>query len=228
MGQLLVEPLPFRPVTHDRDRGIRSFMWAHDNRHLLYIQDKGGDENWRIYDVDLDTGDIRDLTPFENVQARIDDMDKRFPNDVLVGLNKDNPQLHDVYHLDLTTGKLEKIVENPGFIGFLADADLQVRAGVAPTPDGGMLIMVVERGADPWAYWNTTTYWVVPRDFLTGIIKSAFFGVVVTLIGCYNGLSTEGGTEGLGRATTATVVHVTMGVIVADFFLTKLLLIVFW
>ena len=93
---------------------------------------------------------------------------------------------------------------------------------------GGMLIMVTERGADPWGYWNTTTYWVVPRDFLTGIIKSAFFGVVVTLIGCYNGLATEGGTEGLGRATTATVVHVTMGVIVADFFLTKLLLIVFW
>ena len=93
---------------------------------------------------------------------------------------------------------------------------------------GGMLIMVAERGADMWAYWNTTTYWVVPRDFLTGIIKSAFFGVVVTLIGCYNGLATEGGTEGLGRATTATVVHVTMGVIVTDFFLTKLLLILFW
>ena len=93
---------------------------------------------------------------------------------------------------------------------------------------GGMLIMVVERGADPWAYWNTTTYWVVPRDFITGIIKSAFFGVVVTLIGCYNGLSTEGGTEGLGRATTATVVHVTMGVIVSDFFLTKLFLTLFY
>jgi phospholipid/cholesterol/gamma-HCH transport system permease protein len=93
---------------------------------------------------------------------------------------------------------------------------------------GGMLIMAVERGADVYAYWNTTTYWVVPRDFLTGIIKSAFFGLVVTLIGCYNGLSTEGGTEGLGRATTATVVHVTMGVIVSDFFLTKLLLILFW
>ena len=93
---------------------------------------------------------------------------------------------------------------------------------------GGLLIMVVERGADPYAYWNTTTYWVLPRDFITGIIKSAFFGIVVTLIGCYNGLATEGGTEGLGRATTATVVHVTMGVIVSDFFLTKLLLIIFW
>src|SRR5262250_1956803 len=93
---------------------------------------------------------------------------------------------------------------------------------------GGLVIMVTERGADMYAYWNTTTYWVLPRDFLTGIIKSAFFGIVVTLIGCYNGLSTEGGTEGLGRATTATVVHVTMGVIVSDFFLTKLLLIIFW
>jgi phospholipid/cholesterol/gamma-HCH transport system permease protein len=93
---------------------------------------------------------------------------------------------------------------------------------------GGMVIMVVERGADMYAYWNTTTYWVLPRDFLTGIIKSAFFGVVVTLIGCYNGLSTEGGTEGLGRATTATVVHVAIAVIISDFFLTKLFLMLFW
>ncbi len=93
---------------------------------------------------------------------------------------------------------------------------------------GGMMVMVFERGADPWAYWNTTTYWVVPKDFLMGVGKSVFFGAIVTLIGCYNGLSTEGGTEGLGRATTATVVHVTMGVIVSDFFLTKLFLILFW
>src|SRR5213596_2953834 len=93
---------------------------------------------------------------------------------------------------------------------------------------GGMITMAVERGADMYAYWNTTTYWVVPKDFLTGIGKSVFFGAVVTLIGCYNGLSTEGGTEGLGRATTATVVHVTMGVIVSDFFLTKLFLTLFY
>jgi phospholipid/cholesterol/gamma-HCH transport system permease protein len=93
---------------------------------------------------------------------------------------------------------------------------------------GGMVTMFVERGADMYAYINTTTYWVVPRDFLTGIGKSFFFGVIVTMIGCYNGLSTEGGTEGLGRATTATVVQVTMAVIISDFFLTKLFLIMFW
>ena len=93
---------------------------------------------------------------------------------------------------------------------------------------GGLVIMFLERGADPWTYWNVTTYWVLPRDFLMGVGKSFFFGGVVTLIGCYNGLATEGGTEGLGRATTATVVHVTMGVIVADFFLTKLFLFLLW
>jgi phospholipid/cholesterol/gamma-HCH transport system permease protein len=93
---------------------------------------------------------------------------------------------------------------------------------------GGMAIMFFERGADMWAYWNATTYWVVPKDFLTGIAKSVFFGAIVTLIGCYNGLSTEGGTEGLGRATTATVVHVTMSVIISDFFLTKLFLMLFY
>jgi phospholipid/cholesterol/gamma-HCH transport system permease protein len=93
---------------------------------------------------------------------------------------------------------------------------------------GGMLIMFLERGADMYGYWNITTYWVVPKDFLTGVGKALFFGVIVTLIGCYNGLSTEGGTEGLGRATTATVVHVTMGVIVSDFFITKLFLTLFY
>jgi phospholipid/cholesterol/gamma-HCH transport system permease protein len=93
---------------------------------------------------------------------------------------------------------------------------------------GGMVIMVFERNIDMFAYWNATTYWVVPKDFLTGIIKSIVFGGIITLIGCYNGLSAEGGTEGLGRATTATIVHVTMGVIVSDFFLTKLLLTLFW
>jgi phospholipid/cholesterol/gamma-HCH transport system permease protein len=93
---------------------------------------------------------------------------------------------------------------------------------------GGMVIMFVERGADMYAYWNVTTYWVVPRDFLMGVGKSFFFGGIVTLIGCYNGLSTTGGTEGLGRATTATVVQVTMSVIISDFFLTKLMLMLFW
>ncbi|MEK7364921.1 MAG: ABC transporter permease, partial [candidate division NC10 bacterium] len=93
---------------------------------------------------------------------------------------------------------------------------------------GGMLVAVYERNVDVYVYWNNILYWVTLRDFLTGVGKSFFFGAIVTLIGCYNGLSTEGGTEGLGRSTTATVVQVAMGVIIADYFLTKLFLFLFW
>jgi len=89
---------------------------------------------------------------------------------------------------------------------------------------GGMTVAVYERGIDFYLYWNTIFYWVVIRDLVTGIGKSFFFGVLVTLIGAYNGLTMTGGTEGLGRATTATVVQVSVTVIVADFFLTKLFL----
>src|SRR6266571_3105917 len=84
---------------------------------------------------------------------------------------------------------------------------------------GGMLISVFDRNVDAYLYWNTISYWVVLKDFLTGVGKSVVFGAIVTLIGCYNGLATEGGTEGLGRSTTATVVQVAMGVIISDFFL---------
>jgi dipeptidyl aminopeptidase/acylaminoacyl peptidase len=138
------------PVTDDRDRGIRSFLWAHDDVHLLYVQDRGGDENWRLYDVDLETMAGRDLTPFEDVQAQVLGVDKRFPTEVLVGLNRDNPQLHDVYHLDLVTGDLRKVLDNPGLVGWVADAELVVRAGMAPEADGGFVVMVRDSAAEDW------------------------------------------------------------------------------
>jgi dipeptidyl aminopeptidase/acylaminoacyl peptidase len=139
-----------KPVTDDTDRGIRDYRWAHDDRHLLYVQDRGGDENWHLYAVDLEGGGTRDLTPFDGVQAQLVATDKEFPDQALVGLNKDNPELHDVYQLDLATGKLDLVASNPGFIGWLADADLRVRCGVAPTPDGGLIVMVRDSEDAEW------------------------------------------------------------------------------
>jgi len=136
-----------RAVTSDRDRGIRTVAWAHDGRHLLYVQDDGGDENWRLHAIDLDTGTDRDLTPFDDVQAQVVALDRRHPDDVLIGLNQRRPELHDVYRLHLPTGELTLVLDNPGFVGFVADRDLCVRAGVAPRPDGGVTIMVRD-GAD--------------------------------------------------------------------------------
>jgi dipeptidyl aminopeptidase/acylaminoacyl peptidase len=137
-------------VTEDTDRGIRQFAWAHDNRHLLYMQDTGGDENWRLHDVDLTTMQRRDLTPFDGVQTQIVAMEREFPSEVLIGMNKDNPELHDVYRLDLESGELTKEVENPGFLGWLADPKLVIRGAFAPRPDGSIVSLVRDSAGDDW------------------------------------------------------------------------------
>ena len=137
-------------VTDDTDRGIRMYAWAHDGRHLLYLQDRGGDENWRLHDVDLSTMQRRDLTPFDGVRTELIAAEKKFPTEILVGLNRDNPELHDVYRLNLTTGELAKEVQNPGFAGWVADAQLVVRAGISPEPDGGLTLVVRDDGGQDW------------------------------------------------------------------------------
>lgn len=139
-----------RAVTDDSDRGVRFFAWAPDSQHLLYLQDAGGDENWRLYDVDLISGTRRDLTPYEGVQARLEASEPTHPDEILVGLNLENRELHDVYRLDLRTGKLDKVLANPGFIGFLADCDLAVRAAVRMGADGSLVLFVRENAEAPW------------------------------------------------------------------------------
>ncbi len=141
----------YAPVTQDTDRGVRLYFWAHDDRHLLYLQDKGGDENWRLYKVDLTNNDIVDLTPFEKVQAQVVGRDKGRPHELLVGLNKDDERFHDVYHLDLRTNELKLVAKNPGdVVGWSADSDLRVRAAVAATADGGMELRVRDSADGQW------------------------------------------------------------------------------
>ena len=144
-------------VTDDTDRGIRMFAWARDGRHLLYLQDTGGDENWRLYDVDMETMARRDLTPFEDIQARIIAIRKSHRNEVLVAMNRENPQLHDVFKLDLTTGELDKLIENPGYAGWLADEDLIVRGAIAPLPDGGFDLLIRDSADADWRTLLTIT-----------------------------------------------------------------------
>lgn len=154
----------YEPVTKDTDRGVRFYFWAADNKHIMYIQDKGGDENWRLYATNLETRETRDLTPYENVQVQIVDRDKHFPNELLIGMNKENPQVHDVYHLDLVSGELSLVAKNPGnFLGWVSDTNFKVRGALAATPDGGTELMVRENEQADWRkliIWN-------PDDALT-------------------------------------------------------------
>ena len=147
----------YRPVTEDRERGIGAYFWGHDGRHVLYLQDSGGDENWRLHAVDVRSAEVRALTPFENVQVQIIDHNKRFPDRILIGMNRDDPRHHDVYRLDLGSGGLEQVAKNPGnVVGWVTDASLQVRAAMAARPDGGFDLLVREREA---ADWRTLVSW---------------------------------------------------------------------
>lgn len=141
----------YHPVTQDTDRGVRFYFWAADNKHVVYIQDVGGNENWRLYATNLETKETRDLTPFENVQVQVVAHDKHFPDELLIGMNKENPQVHDVYHLNLITGELTLKAKNPGNIAsWVADSAFKVRGAVVATPDGGLELLIRESEESEW------------------------------------------------------------------------------
>lgn len=146
-----------RVVTKDDNRGIYRYFWAQDNKHIMYLQDVGGNENWRLYGAKLETLEIKDLTPFEEVRVEIVDRNKHFPDELLIAMNKENPQLFDVYHLDLTSGELEMAEKNPGNIaGWVTDTELRVRGALAAKPDGGFDFIIRE---NPEADWETLITW---------------------------------------------------------------------
>ena len=152
-----------RVITKDRKRGIRAYFWAANNRQIIYVQDKAGDENWHLYAVDLETGDIRDLTPFQDVRARVIAVEQKFPNEILVAINNRTPELYDIYRVDLDTGKLTLELENTeDFVVWVADHDLRVRAAAKLTPAGGLELRVRDNPTSPW---RTLTTWG-PEDTL--------------------------------------------------------------
>lgn len=140
-----------RVLTRDPKRGIRSFFWTYKASQLVYAQDLDGDENFHLYLVDVETKEVKDLTPFPGVRAQVVAAEPRLPEELLIGLNKEDPRKHDVYRLNLTTGVVTLDTVNPGqVIGWTTDAALQVRAALAATPDGGHEIWWREGVKEAW------------------------------------------------------------------------------
>lgn len=140
-----------RAVTADKGRGIRYQRWAEDGRTLLYLQDGDGDENFHLYGVDLETGNVRDLTPFQGVTADVVDVSARFPHQVLVTLNLRDRRAADVHRLDLRTGALVLDTQNPGDVqGWVVDAAQQVRGAVALLRDGSSELRVRDTPRSAW------------------------------------------------------------------------------
>mgnify|MGYP000268295437 CR=1 FL=1 len=132
------DPAAAKPITKDTFRGIRFYDWAYTNDHILYGQDKNGDENWRIYSACLSTGEIKDLTPYEGVQARLEKISPLFPDEIMVATNDRVPQFHDLYRLRLDTGERTLVQQNDRFVNFAVDEQFRLRLGFAMTEDGGM------------------------------------------------------------------------------------------
>lgn len=141
-------PQDAKPVTNDTHRGIRSYGWAYTNQHILYLQDRNGDENWRIYCVNLSSGKISDLTPFEGVRAEIRSLSPKHPYEAVIALNKRDPEYHDLFLLNIETGNMTLIQENRHFLSFQIDDDYRIRLASNMTADGGSEIFMPSENGD--------------------------------------------------------------------------------
>ncbi|MBV7259303.1 S9 family peptidase [Erythrobacter crassostreae] len=126
-----------KAITSSTDRPIRDHFWAPDGKSVGYIQDKGGDENFLLYRIDIASGEEVCLTPFEETRVRIVGASETILDEVLVGLNNRDAQFHDVHRLNLNTGALELVYENNAYAGFMSDDSLTLRMAMAQNEAGG-------------------------------------------------------------------------------------------
>ncbi len=158
-------------ITHDTNRGIRNYFWAWDNNHIFYLQDINGNEDWHLYKVNLNTGISTNLTPFNGVQVRIIARDKQLPNKILIAMNKDNPQLHDVYHLDISTGQLTLIEKNFNNVGqWVVDSNFTIRGATQTLPDGSEQLLVKNKQG----IWQKKIVWSFDEQSSSSVVQKGF------------------------------------------------------
>ncbi len=118
-------------LTSETERSVAGYMWA-DNERLLFMKDTAGNENYQLYGVRRDGTDLRAYTAFEGVRTSlIDDLEEQ-PGYVMIGMNKRNAEVFDPYRLNLDTGELTLLAENPGnYQGWMTDHDGRLRAATA-------------------------------------------------------------------------------------------------
>ena len=155
------DPAAARAVTHAADRPIRQHFWSPDARSVMFIQDKGGDENFLLYGVDVATGVETTLTPFANTRIELIGASTTAKDKLLLGINNRDPQWHDVHLLDLTTGALTLVLENNAYAGFMADDSLTLRMATQQNAAGGT------------DYFRITDNVIEPEPFETTAMEDA-------------------------------------------------------
>ena len=142
-----------RPMTEDKNRPITSYFWSKDSKNILFAQDKGGNENFRIYAVSptakVEKGQTvpqpRDLTPYEKTQAIIYALPEKNPDTIIIGLNDRDPRFHDVYNINIATGERKLLYKNDSNVAsWIADLEGNLRLAVINLPDGSRQINRIE------------------------------------------------------------------------------------
>jgi dipeptidyl aminopeptidase/acylaminoacyl peptidase len=157
------DPSKAEAVTKDTLRGIRIYFRSYTNNRILYLQDLGGDENWQLHAVNIETKEDKNLTPFEEIPGpdgkpitmpngkklrpttQIQEVSYKFPDEILIGLNTRNPQFHDIYRINILNGLMTIAQQNDQFLGFQTDDDYNIRYAMEMTPDGGNEMFIPDR-----------------------------------------------------------------------------------
>jgi dipeptidyl aminopeptidase/acylaminoacyl peptidase len=151
----VADPRSARPLTQATDRDISSyFSWAYTNRHIVFFQEHDGDENWRASSVDIDTGESVLLTPERGVKSFLQELDPRFPEEVLLRHNERDKRFFDLFCTNIGTGKSDLVYENREYVWLVTDSKFRLRLGGRYANNGDL--DVFERAADgDWKPFTT-------------------------------------------------------------------------
>jgi dipeptidyl aminopeptidase/acylaminoacyl peptidase len=145
-------------LTYDTARSIYGFVWG-SNQRILYLKDKGGDENTKLFGVDIDGSNLKGLTDFDKVLTQIIDDLPDIDDYVIIGMNKRNPQIFDPYRLNINTGELTMLAENPGnIIGWMTDHDGKLRIAIAVVDGINQSILFREKEEEAFKTILTTSF----------------------------------------------------------------------
>jgi dipeptidyl aminopeptidase/acylaminoacyl peptidase len=147
-------PKQGKPLTRVVERDISTnFRWAHTNRHLVFFQDRDGDENWRASSVDTMTGAIVPLTPPQGVASFLQELDYRFPDEMLFRHNERDKRFFDLYRINVVSGQSELLYENHDYVGLVTDSTFRLRLAVRYAANGDAECF--ERRENNWIPFTT-------------------------------------------------------------------------